>query len=80
MASPLEMYSKICPTKLDLVGYILKWVGKGPVIGYHYFELCVCSIAVFKPSALLDLHLLSLIDASMYAYMHTGYTNLSWRT
>ena len=27
-ASPLEMYSKICPTKLDLVGHIPKWVTK----------------------------------------------------
>ena len=26
MASPLEMYSKTCPTKLDLVGHIPKWV------------------------------------------------------
>ena len=26
MASPLEMYSKICRTKLDLVGHIPKWV------------------------------------------------------
>ena len=27
MASPLEMYSKIWPTKLDLVDHMPKWVG-----------------------------------------------------
>ena len=26
MAFPLEMYSKICPIKLDLVSHIPKWV------------------------------------------------------
>ena len=28
LASPLEMYSKIFSTKLDLVSHIPKWVGK----------------------------------------------------
>ena len=37
MASPL-MYSTICPTKLDLVGHMPKWIGKWPVTD-HYFEL-----------------------------------------
>ena len=32
------MYSKMCPTQLDLVSHIPKWVGKWPVTD-HYFEL-----------------------------------------
>ena len=39
MTSPLEMYSKICPTKLDLVCHIPKWV-RIQLATEHYFELC----------------------------------------
>ena len=51
------MYSKICPTKVNLVGHIPKWVRKWPVTGDHYFKLCKGTLEKWQYTVFLTLYL-----------------------
>ena len=64
--SPLKVYSKICPTKLDCVQSFTKAVRQWSVTGDHYCELYICICSTFEGEFIVWWRFLFTIKFNVY--------------